>query len=144
MRRLTRSLPLCAAAIALALAALALGAQAPALDATASIHPTSAVAEAAAPLPPMLVPPATTSDEARTSTISQALVEDAAGERRRSGWKYPLIGMAVGAVVGAGFGTWVMLDTEEWLAPPAHIVTVPAGAVLGLALGGLANLLDPR
>ncbi|HEX5869734.1 MAG TPA: hypothetical protein VFY65_04945, partial [Longimicrobium sp.] len=127
MRRLTRSLPFCAAVLALALAAPAVRAQA--LDAASSQPaPTRLVAEAAAPLPRTLTPPATRLDEARTSTISQAIVEDVAtSERRRSGWKYPLIGMAVGAVVGAGFGTWVMLDAEEWLAPPAHIATVPAG-----------------
>lgn len=64
--------------------------------------------------------------------------------RRRSAWKYPLMGLAVGAVAGAAYGTWIMLDSDEWLAPPAHIVTVPLGAVVGLAIGGAMNLVHPR
>ena len=144
MRRLIRSLPFCSVAIALALSAQTSRAQA--VDAAASLPPAPAAvfAPAAAPLPAMLVPPANAAaalDEARSARIR---VREATLERRRSGWKYPLIGAGVGALVGAGVATYVMLQSDEWLAPPFHIVTVPAGAVLGLALGGVANLIAPR
>jgi hypothetical protein len=60
----------------------------------------------------------------------------------RSPWSYPRYGMIVGALVGAVAGTVVMATADEWMAPPAHILTVPVGAVAGLAIGGLANLVD--
>ncbi|HEX6372057.1 MAG TPA: hypothetical protein VF006_24240 [Longimicrobium sp.] len=146
MRRLIRSLPLLSLASALALAAPAARAQT--VGAGASPQPPArAFAGAAAPLPRSLAPSATpeaAADRARSAEIPRALVQDAAAGRRRSGWRYPLIGLGVGTLVGAAYGTWVMLDADEWLAPPAHIVTVPAGAVLGLAIGGLANLVAPR
>jgi ferric-dicitrate binding protein FerR (iron transport regulator) len=61
----------------------------------------------------------------------------------RSAWRYPRIGLLAGAVAGAAFGTYIMATADEWMAPPAHIVTVPGGALVGLAAGGLANLIDP-
>lgn len=138
MRRLIRLLPLCALALTLA---------APAARAQTSAAPArpSALVQAAAPLPPPLVPeaaPVGAADEVRAKAISHARMEEA--EMRGSKWTYPAIGLVVGAVAGAAYGTWVMREADDWVAPPAHFVTVPAGAVLGLALGAVANLVHPR
>lgn len=134
MRRLILILPLCFAA----LVAPAARAQAPGEADTRQPPGVVASSRLAAPLPQKLVPPAV---EQAGAWEMEAPDADAA---RRSGWTYPLIGAGVGILAGAAYGTWVMLDSEEWLAPPIHIVTVPAGAILGLAIGGAMNLLDPR
>ena len=138
MRRLIRPLLFCSMAIALA--AQAAIAQAPASSAAAAVQPP--VLSATAPLPRTLVPPAALKAVRHAGPEVEAM--DTTFIPRRSRWKYPLIGLGVGALVGAAYGTWVMADSEEWIAPPAHVVTVPAGALLGLAIGGAANLLHPR
>lgn len=61
----------------------------------------------------------------------------------RSPWRYPLTGAVVGAVAGAAWGSYVMATTDEYLAPPAYLVTVPLGAALGALLGVAANVIDP-
>lgn len=89
------------------------------------------------PLPAALVPSrATAAGQARSA------VERLDAQTRRSAWRYPVIGAAGGALAGAVFGTVLMATADEWIAPPAHLFTVPAGAVLGLAIGGIANLID--
>lgn len=60
----------------------------------------------------------------------------------RSAWRYPAIGLGVGALAGVVWGTYVMATADEYLAPPAHIVTVPIGAVVGGLIGLLANGLS--
>jgi hypothetical protein len=85
------------------------------------------------PLPASLAPSA-----ARTASLP---VEGARG--KRSAWRYPALGAVAGTLVGAVVGTSLMVGSDEWMAPPAHILTVPAGALLGLAIGGVVNLLDP-
>ncbi|HEX2210106.1 MAG TPA: hypothetical protein VHG93_20695 [Longimicrobium sp.] len=141
MRRLIRPLLFCS--VAIALAAQAAIAQAPASSAAAAVQPSAPPGLCAtAPLPRTLVPPAALRAVWNAGTEVEAM--DTTFIPRRSGWKYPLIGLGVGALVGAAYGTWVMAHSEEWIAPPAHVVTVPAGALLGLAIGGAANLLHPR
>jgi hypothetical protein len=80
--------------------------------------------------------------EALQVLAPSAMLEEA--EQRRSGWRYPLLGMAAGAVAGAALGAYVMASADEYMAAPAFFLTVPAGALAGLALGGVANLIDPR
>lgn len=46
-------------------------------------------------------------------------------------------GGVAGAVVGAIAGTYMMVQAEEWMAPPAHIITIPLGAVVGAVIGAL-------
>ncbi len=95
---------------------------------TASAQP--AWSQAAAPLPAALLPAMRDAEQP-----VQAL-------EARPGWKYPAYGMLVGALVGAVAGTAMMATADEWMAPPAHILTIPAGALAGLAIGGVANLVD--
>jgi hypothetical protein len=59
--------------------------------------------------------------------------------RNRPLWYRPLIGAGIGAVVGAAYGTIVMVRADEWLAPPAHYITIPVGAMLGAGVGLLMN-----
>lgn len=94
----------------------------------ASVQPTWS--RAAAPLPASLVP------VVREADAPVAKVD------ARSPWTYPRYGLIAGALAGAVAGTVVMASVDEWMAPPAHVLTVPAGAVAGLALGGVANLVD--
>jgi hypothetical protein len=35
-----------------------------------------------------------------------------------------------------------MVSADEYIGVPAHAFTVPAGALAGLAIGGIANLVD--
>jgi hypothetical protein len=64
------------------------------------------------------------------------------GNPRRSSWQYPLIGAVAGGIVGAVWGTYLMRSADEWLAPPAHFITIPLGAAVGAALGLIANEMD--
>lgn len=84
----------------------------------------------AAPLPQVLAP-------AAVSARRQA--ETAAP---RSPWRYPVIGLVGGAVVGAVAGGVIMGTADEYIGVPAYAFTVPMGALAGLALGGIANLVD--
>jgi hypothetical protein len=99
-------------------------------SASVSASAQPAWSQAATPLPAALAPAAREADQP-----VQAL-------EARPAWKYPAYGVLVGALVGAVAGTAVMATADEWMAPPAHILTVPAGALAGLALGGVANLID--
>jgi hypothetical protein len=56
-------------------------------------------------------------------------------------WPYPVIGIAAGALVGAVAGTVMMVQADEWMAPPAHVITVPAGALAGGVLGVVVGLI---
>jgi hypothetical protein len=56
-------------------------------------------------------------------------------------WPYPVIGIAAGALVGAVAGTVMMVQADEWMAPPAHVYTVPAGALVGGVLGVVVGLI---
>lgn len=89
------------------------------------------------PLPAALIP-------SRAAVAAQARdpTERLDAQTRRSPWRYPAIGAVAGALAGAAFGTALMVTADEWIAPPAHLFTVPAGAVLGMAIGGVANLID--
>ena len=125
------SLVLASLATALAFAApeaSAQTAQPQAAAATASILP--AWSPAAVTLPARLAPAA------------REAGQPVAAVAARSPWKYPAYGMVVGALAGAVAGTVMMVTADEWLGAPSHIVTVPAGAVAGLAIGGIANLAD--
>jgi hypothetical protein len=82
----------------------------------------------------------TPSSNERREMVSPALAEAA---QQRSGWRYPVIGMLAGAVTGAALGAYVMASADEYMAAPAYYVTVPTFALIGLALGGAANLIDP-
>jgi hypothetical protein len=64
---------------------------------------------------------------------------------RRSGLRYPLIGAALGAVVGIGVGAYFHSDIEpgtDLAGPPAYFMTVPLGAIGGALLGAVANIID--
>jgi hypothetical protein len=102
--------------------------QAQTAAASASIQP--GWSQAAVPLPAALSPAVREAGQPVTAVEA------------RSPWTYPRYGMIVGALVGAVAGTVVMATADEWMAPPAHILTVPVGAVAGLAIGGIANLVD--
>jgi hypothetical protein len=67
----------------------------------------------------------------------EAALHDIAAAERRGRGRRVLIGTAAGALVGAVAGTVVMMSTEEWIAMPMHVVSVPAGAVLGALVGAL-------
>lgn len=123
--------PLVLASLAAALAVAAPDASAQRTQTAASASIPPAWSRAAAPLPAALSPAA----------VPEAGRPVAAVETR-SGWKYPAYGMVVGALAGAVAGTVMMVTADEWLGAPAHIVTVPAGALAGLAIGGIANLVD--
>ena len=58
-----------------------------------------------------------------------------AWQRSSTQWRYAGWGILAGAVAGAIWGTVAMMNAEEWIAPPAHIFTVPFGAVVG-GVGG--------
>ena len=125
------SLVLASLAAALAVAAPDASAQAaPAQTAAASASIQPAWPRAAVPLPAALSP-----------AVREAGKPVAAMEARPA-WKYPAYGMLAGALVGAVAGTVMMAASDEWLGAPAHIVTVPAGALAGLAIGGVAHLVD--
>lgn len=115
-----------------ALVAAALAFAAPAAHAqTAAIQ--SASAPRATPLPANLTP-------APVAHVGSDALDAAAA---RSAWKYPVRGALIGALAGAVYGTIVMATADEYIGVPAHAFTVPAGAVLGLAVGGAMNLIDP-
>jgi hypothetical protein len=48
-----------------------------------------------------------------------------------------LYGGLIGAVAGAAAGTYIMYSADEYMAAPAHFVTVPVGAVLGVLVGAV-------
>lgn len=52
-------------------------------------------------------------------------------QRSSTDWRYPVWG----AVAGGIWGTVVMLNADEWVAPPAYMVTIPLGAVVGGVAG---------
>ncbi|HEX6039680.1 hypothetical protein [Longimicrobium sp.] len=95
---------------------------------SAAAQSRSAVLAPAAPLPAALSPAPSDAASRPTTEIAP-----------RSRFRYPTIGLLAGAAVGAVVGTYVMATSDEWIGAPAHILTVPAGALLGLAVGALAN-----
>jgi hypothetical protein len=58
-------------------------------------------------------------------------------EARKNRGRNVFVGVVAGAALGAIAGTYLMASTDEWLAPPAHIVTVPLGALVGGVIGAL-------
>jgi hypothetical protein len=68
---------------------------------------------------------------ARTTSIALAEAE------RASGGKKLFYGGLIGAAMGAVGGTYMMYAADEWMAPPAHIFTVPVGAVVGVLVGAV-------
>jgi len=62
-------------------------------------------------------------------------------EPGRALWPYPVVGAFAGAVVGAGLSAVMMYRVDDWVAPPAFFVLVPAGAVVG---GVIGLLVAPR
>lgn len=51
--------------------------------------------------------------------------------------KKMLYGGLIGAAVGAAAGTYVMYTADEYMAAPAHLFTVPVGAVIGVLVGAV-------
>jgi hypothetical protein len=128
-----RTFVLASLAAAVALAAPAVHAQS--ADALADAAPAAIQPESA----PRAVPlPASLTPAPLVRAGSEAL--DAAA---RSAWKYPLRGAIIGAVAGAVWGTILMATADEYIGVPAHAFTVPGGALLGLAVGGAMNVIDP-
>lgn len=58
-----------------------------------------------------------------------------AWQRSSTDWRYVGWGVAAGAVAGAIWGTVVMKNADDWVAPPAHMFTIPVGALLGGVVG---------
>ena len=50
-------------------------------------------------------------------------------------WRYVGWGVVAGAVSGAIWGTVVMKNADDWVGPPAHMFTIPVGALLGGVVG---------
>lgn len=62
----------------------------------------------------------------------------------RSRWLLPVVGAVIGAGAGAVWGTYLMNDADEWIAPPAHLVTIPIGAAAGALVGWVADQVVRR
>ena len=50
-----------------------------------------------------------------------------------------LIGAVIGAALGTAYGYHIMSTTDDYLAPPAYLITAPAGALLGLLVGAVVS-----
>jgi hypothetical protein len=62
---------------------------------------------------------------------------------RRSPWLLPGVGAVVGGLAGLVLSEHVMRTADDWVAPPVHIVLVPAGVVLGAFIGFMGNQAFP-
>jgi peptidoglycan/LPS O-acetylase OafA/YrhL len=76
-----------------------------------------------------------------TDLLSEFAAEEMRHGRSPSPWRYPAWGAVIGGLVGAAAGSYLMYSMDGYIAPPAHILTVPAGVVVGAYLGWV---VDPR
>jgi hypothetical protein len=101
--------------------------------------------QAPGPRRPSAMPSATAFPASDRSAAEAPMRLHGDAAARRSGLRYPLIGAALGVVVGIGVGAYFHSDIEPGTGlagPPAYFMTVPLGAIGGAVLGAVANIID--
>jgi hypothetical protein len=89
---------------------------------------------------PLLVGTASlTADAAPNSEIALSL----SAQQERSLLQYPALGVGIGALAGFAYGIYIMASTQDYLGPPAYMLTVPVGAAAGAVVGLLAHVIIP-